>query len=132
MAALRTLSRLSTRVTNPRLLRQLQPTTSYPFSHSSRVQSQQATPLLNDPSGLGFIRSNPRTPKPRSAGVTEIRGPYYAAYGRHHLKDLLQTMGTHIDGIKFAGGSFSLFPEKELRELIDISHEGGIYVSTVS
>lgn len=41
-------------------------------------------------------------------------------------------MGTHVDGLKFAGGSFSLFPEKPLRELIDLAHEYDVYVSTVS
>lgn len=40
-------------------------------------------------------------------------------------------MGYHIDGLKFAGGSFSLFPEDKLKELIDLAHEYGVYVSTV-
>lgn len=40
-------------------------------------------------------------------------------------------MGTHVDGLKFAGGSFSLFQEKPLRELIELAHEHGVYVSTV-
>ncbi|KAF3406341.1 Protein Heat-Stress-Associated 32 [Talaromyces pinophilus] len=40
------------------------------------------------------------------------------------------SMGAHVDGLKFAGGSFSLFPEKQLRELIDLAHEHGVYVST--
>ncbi|KAH2971892.1 hypothetical protein KXW43_007501 [Aspergillus fumigatus] len=39
-------------------------------------------------------------------------------------------MGTHVDGLKFAGGSFSLFQEKPLRELIDLAHDYGVYVST--
>uniref|UniRef100_A0A8H7N144 Phosphosulfolactate synthase n=1 Tax=Bionectria ochroleuca TaxID=29856 RepID=A0A8H7N144_BIOOC len=39
-------------------------------------------------------------------------------------------MGHHVDGLKFAGGSFSLFPETKLRELIDIAHDHGVYVST--
>ena len=37
-------------------------------------------------------------------------------------------MGAHIDGLKFGGGSFSLFPEPALRELVDLAH--GVYVST--
>lgn len=41
-------------------------------------------------------------------------------------------MGYHIDGLKFAGGSFSLFPEENLKELIDLAHQYGVYVSTVS
>lgn len=41
-------------------------------------------------------------------------------------------MGYHVDGVKFAGGSFSLFPEDRLRELIELCHENNAYVSTVS
>lgn len=40
-------------------------------------------------------------------------------------------MGEHVDGLKFSGGSFSLFQENRLRELIDLAHENGSYVSTV-
>ena len=40
-------------------------------------------------------------------------------------------MGEHVDGLKFSGGSFSLFQENRLRELIDLAHEHGAYVSTV-
>ncbi|KAJ5664739.1 Aldolase-type TIM barrel [Penicillium macrosclerotiorum] len=39
-------------------------------------------------------------------------------------------MGNHIDGLKFAGGSFTLFQERALRELIDLAHEHGVYIST--
>src|SRR3712207_88206 len=82
-------------------------------------QQEQAQTLLQDKEqGFGFIRSNPRPAKPRKVGVTEIRGPYYSAYGKRHLQDVLETMGYHIDGLKFAGGSFSLMPEKAVRELI--------------
>lgn len=50
--------------------------------------------------------------------------------GKRYLQDVLETMGHHIDGLKFAGGSFSLFPEDKLRELIDLAHDHGVYVST--
>lgn len=40
-------------------------------------------------------------------------------------------MGHHVDGLKFAGGSFSLFPEDKLKELINLAHEYNVYVSTV-
>ncbi|KAL4765182.1 uncharacterized protein BDW70DRAFT_147440 [Aspergillus foveolatus] len=93
--------------------------------------SKKAAILLQDKSnGFGFARSNPRPKKPRSQGVTEIRGPYYTVMGKRYLADILETMGTHVDGLKFAGGSFSLFPEKPLRELIDLAHEHSVYVST--
>jgi len=94
------------------------------------AKAQAKTLLQDKDDGLGFIRSNPRTPKPRTRGVTEIRGPYYSAYGKRHLQDVLETMGYHVDGLKFAGGSFSLMPESEIRGLIDIAHQHDVYVST--
>jgi hypothetical protein len=39
---------------------------------------QDATLLKDIDNGFGFARSNPRPAKPRSKGVTEIRGPYYS------------------------------------------------------
>ena len=94
---------------------------------------QVQTLLEDDKNGFGeYIRSNPRPPKPRVLGVTEIRGPYYSAYGRRHLLDVLETMGTHVDGLKFAGGSFALMPARNVTELIDLAHEHDVYVSTVS
>jgi hypothetical protein len=97
------------------------------------TQTSQAPYLLQDKdNGLGFIRSNPRTPKPRDRGVTEVRGPYYSAYGKRHWQDVLDIMGHHIDGLKFAGGSFSLMPEKSVRELVDMAHKNDVYVSTAS
>ncbi|BAE58889.1 unnamed protein product [Aspergillus oryzae RIB40] len=98
---------------------------------STTAPAQKNVTLLQDKkNGFGFARSNPRPPKPRSKGVTEIRGPYYTVMGKRYLADVLETMGTHVDGLKFAGGSFSLFQEKPLRELIDLAHEHGVYVST--
>ena len=41
---------------------------------------QQSPTLLQDQNGFGFARSNPRPEKPRSKGVTEIRGPYYSVW----------------------------------------------------
>jgi phosphosulfolactate synthase (CoM biosynthesis protein A) len=49
--------------------------------------------------------------------------------GQRYLSDVLETMGPHIDGLKFAGGSFSLFPKSELRKLIDLTHKHDVYVS---
>jgi len=87
--------------------------------------------LLEDKEkGFGFVRHNPRPLKPRQVGVTEIRGPYYSVMGKRYLADVLETMGHHVDGLKFAGGSFSLFPEMQLSELIDLAHNHGVYVST--
>ena len=59
-----------------------------------------------------FIKMNRRPPKPRSIGVTEIRGPYYSVVGRRYLEDLFETYGAYADILKFAGGSFSLMPRQ--------------------
>lgn len=47
--------------------------------------------MLEDDKAFGFIRHNPRPPKPRKVGVTEIRGPYYSAMGKRYLQDILET-----------------------------------------
>ena len=52
------------------------------------------------------------------------------SWGRDTYPIVLETMGYHVDGLKFAGGSFTLFPEKELREVIDLAHSHDVYVST--
>ncbi|RYP69269.1 hypothetical protein DL770_008279 [Monosporascus sp. CRB-9-2] len=101
------------------------------FATTPYLSSQGRKILLEDrENGFGFVRHNPLPPKPRSRAVTEIRGPYYTVMGTRYLSDVLETMGAHVDGLKFAGGSFSLFPEDKLRELIDLAHSHGVYVST--
>ncbi len=77
-----------------------------------------------------FLRVNDRPPKPRSHGVTEIRGPYYTPVGKRYLEDVLETMGAYIDALKFAGGSFSLMPRSKVKELIDVCHAHDVLVST--
>jgi phosphosulfolactate synthase (CoM biosynthesis protein A) len=100
------------------------------FFTTSSIQHENQTLLQDKENGFGFIRHNPCLPKPRNSGVTEIRGPYYSAYGKRHLQDILETMGYHVDGLKFAGGSFSMMPEDRVRELIDLAHQHDVYVST--
>ena len=39
-----------------------------------------------------FLQVNQREPKPRTHGLTEIRGPYYSVVGRRYLEDLLELM----------------------------------------
>src|SRR5262249_52697763 len=73
---------------------------------------------------------NRRPPKPRTRGITEIRGPYYTPMGKHYLEDILETMGRYVDALKFAGGSFSLMPRQAVRELIDLCHAHEVQVST--
>jgi phosphosulfolactate synthase (CoM biosynthesis protein A) len=79
---------------------------------------------------FSFLRFNERPPKPRTRGVTEIRGPYYTPMGKRYLQDVLETMGVYIDVLKFAGGSFSLMPRQAVKELLDLCHEYDVMVST--
>ena len=77
-----------------------------------------------------FLNKNERESKPRTKGVTEIRGPYYDVMGKRYLKDIMETMGEHVDSLKFSGGSFSIMPRKAVTELIDIAHDYNSLVST--
>ncbi len=77
-----------------------------------------------------FLRINQRESKPRTRGLTEIRGPYYAVVGQRYLEDLFETMGAYVDSLKFAGGSFALMPERAVRDIIEICHKHDVLVST--
>lgn len=76
------------------------------------------------------IRLNEREPKPRTRGITEIRGPYYTPMGTRYLTDVLETMGQWVDILKFAGGSFALMPRAAVRDLIELAHSHDVQVST--
>jgi phosphosulfolactate synthase (CoM biosynthesis protein A) len=86
--------------------------------------------LASEERGFAFLRLNERPPKPRTRGVTEIRGPYYTPMGKHYLQDILETMGAYVDTLKFAGGSFALMPRRAVQELIDLCHAHDVQVST--
>ena len=90
-------------------------------AHLQRVLNKRAFP---------FIRMNEREGKPRTRGITEIRGPYYSPMGKNYLEDVLETMGEYVDSLKFAGGSFTLMPGKQLKEIIDLAHRYNVLVST--
>lgn len=79
---------------------------------------------------FSFIRMNERPSKPRKRGITEIRGPYYTPMGKRYLEDVLETMGSYVDALKFAGGSFSLMPRRAVKELLDLCHSYNVAVST--
>ncbi len=49
---------------------------------------------------FSFLPMNERDAKPRTRGITEIRGPYYTPLGRGYLEDLLETMGEYVDSLK--------------------------------
>jgi phosphosulfolactate synthase (CoM biosynthesis protein A) len=79
---------------------------------------------------FAFLPLNERPAKPRTRGVTEIRGPYYTPVGRRYLEDLFETMGMYVDTLKYAGGSFALMPREAVRALNDRCHEHQVEVST--
>lgn len=79
---------------------------------------------------FSFVRLNQRQTKPRQHGLTEIRGPYYTPMGQRYLQDIFDTMGAYVDGLKFAGGSFSLMPRSAVKELIELCHRHDVLVST--
>ena len=85
---------------------------------------------IADERAFPFLRVNERQPKPRTEGITEIRGPYYTPMGRHCLEDILDTMGNYVDSLKFAGASFTLMPRRAVGEIINLCHEHQVLVST--
>jgi phosphosulfolactate synthase (CoM biosynthesis protein A) len=91
---------------------------------------ESSQPHVNNEGMFAFLRTNERPSKPRSRGVTEIRGPYYTPMGPRYLQDVLETMGDYVDILKFAGGSFTLMPSRAVRELIDVCHGHDVLVST--
>jgi phosphosulfolactate synthase (CoM biosynthesis protein A) len=86
--------------------------------------------LTREQLAFPFLRTAHRPRKPRTRGVTEIRGPYYSVMGRRYLEDVLETRGEHVDALKFAGGSFTLMPERALAEIIETARAHDVLVST--
>jgi phosphosulfolactate synthase (CoM biosynthesis protein A) len=93
-----------------------------------QMEKQSQTEIADR--AFGFLRVNDRPSKPRTRGMTEIRGPYYTPMGKRYLQDVLETMGYYIDSLKFAGGSFSLMPRAAVKQLVDLCHEHNVLVST--
>ncbi len=85
---------------------------------------------MQEQRGSAFLKTNARQPKPRTQGVTEIRGPYYSPLGRNYLQDIFETMEPYIDALKFAGGSFTLMPRSAVRGIIELCHRHDVLVST--
>jgi len=88
------------------------------------------TMQIADERAFSFLRVNERQQKPRTEGITEIRGQYYTPMGRHCLEDILDTMGSYVDSLKFAGGSFALMPRRAVLEITKLCHEREVLVST--
>src|SRR5256885_3882287 len=79
---------------------------------------------------FAFLEINQRPEKPRTVGLTEIRGPYYTPMGGRYLEDVLETMGAYVDSLKFAGGLFALLPRNRLKDLLETAHRFQVQVST--
>jgi phosphosulfolactate synthase (CoM biosynthesis protein A) len=88
------------------------------------------TAVQSSERAFAFLPLNERPAKPRTRGVTEIRGPYYTPVGRRYLEDLLEAMGVYVDTLKYAGGSFTLMPGDAVRALNERCHEHQVEVST--
>lgn len=102
------------------------------LSNLHATERKRRTLMSKNPSerAFSFVPINERIEKPRSKGITEIRGPYYSVMGTRYLTDVLETAGKYVDGLKFAGGSFALMPRGRVKELIDLAHQHDVYVST--
>ncbi|KAH8102811.1 phospho-3-sulfolactate synthase coma [Phellopilus nigrolimitatus] len=85
-------------------------------------------------SPFAFLPANALVPKTgrgeKSKGLTEIRGSYYNPVTYTYLDELLSDWGEFVDGVKFAGGAFTLMPPARLKSLIDMVHSHDAYVST--
>lgn len=94
--------------------------------------SPRSEPKVSQPQERAFswVKSNDRQSKPRTRGLTEIRGPYYSVLGPRYLEDVLETAGDYVDSLKFAAGSFSVIPKKALTEILDLCHSHDVQVST--
>lgn len=79
--------------------------------------------------GFRFIRYNLRLAKPRSNSFTEIRRLYYSTIRKNYFSNVLEIIGYYIDSLKFARGSFSLFLDIKLKELINVAYEYSVYIS---
>jgi phosphosulfolactate synthase (CoM biosynthesis protein A) len=80
-------------------------------------------------SALPFLRLNNRQDKPRTRGITEIRGPYYSMLGPRQLEDILDLAGPYIDWFKIPAPSLALLSPQCMRSFIEISHRHEVEVT---
>src|SRR6266851_5540356 len=85
---------------------------------------------LSSAKAFDFVQIQMPPSKPRSAGIIEIRGPYYTPVTYQYLKGLLEDWGEYVDGYKFAGGSMRLLARDRVRQIIQLCHDHDVYVST--
>lgn len=77
-----------------------------------------------------FFEDEDRPEKPRTFGVTEMRGPHYTLLTQNLLQDIFESTGHFVDGLKFSGGSHSLMPKAYIKEVTNMAHKHNVYVST--
>ncbi|HEY8474326.1 MAG TPA: phosphosulfolactate synthase [Natronosporangium sp.] len=63
---------------------------------------------------------NPRESKPRSTGITEVRGPYYTVVGPRYVEDLFDVAAEWIDWLKVPGPGIALTPPAVLRRIAEL------------
>ena len=83
----------------------------------------------NEADCLPFLRRNERAEKPRTAGITEVRGPYYDTFGPAYVEDLLAAASKYTDWLKIPGPSIALLPQPTLSRMISICHDHDVQVS---
>lgn len=59
-----------------------------------------------------------------------MRGPHYTVLTQNAIEDILESRGQFVDGLKFSGGSHSLFPRDFIKQLTHLAHQHQVYVST--
>lgn len=63
---------------------------------------------------------NEREAKPRTVGITEVRGPYYTITGPRYLEDLFEVAGEWMDWLKIPGPGVALTPPATLKRIAEI------------
>lgn len=76
-----------------------------------------------------FIEEEDRPEKPRTFGLTEIRGPQYSLFSQNVLQDVFESVGQFVDGLKFSGGSNSLTPDSYIKRMTDMARRHDVYIS---
>src|SRR5437867_4045463 len=74
------------------------PVATFLQAQITRISKRLAGPgadLMESLSSL--LQLNRRGGKPRSSGLTEIRGPYYQLLGARYLADVLEMMDVYVD-----------------------------------
>lgn len=80
-------------------------------------------------SALPFLILNHRQDKPRTRGITEIRGPYYSMLGPRQLEDIFDIAGPYIDWLKIPAPSLALLPSRAMQTFVELSHRNEVKVS---